>query len=290
MEIKRALKEATSFLREKGVTSPRFEAELLLSFLLGKSRAYLYSRGGEELTLPLLGNYRMLLDRRGKGEPIAYITGEKEFMGLSFYVNNTVFIPRPETEHLVEAVLEWTKGPRVLLKGEKELKILDLGTGCGNIAISLACYLPEARLVAVDVSEEALQVARENARRHVVTERIEFFYGSYWGPLTPGMDRFNVVVSNPPYIKEEEMVSLSREVKWEPPLALNGGRDGLKAYREIFRRIKEFIAVPGFLAVEIGAGQAAAVISLGQTLGLEGNWKVKKDYAGLERIVTLEIE
>jgi release factor glutamine methyltransferase len=287
--MKQALIEASSFLRKNGVSSPRNEAELLLAFLLNKERLYLYAHGEDKLPLKLREEYLKILLRRSEGEPFAYLTGKKEFMGLSFLVEEGVLVPRPETEHLVEAALESINLLFPEVRDGKSLRILDLGTGCGNLAVSLAYHLPAAFLVGIDISAKALQVALLNARRMGVEERVTYYCGDFWNALPKDEHPFDVVVSNPPYIPCLEIPSLSSEVQKEPRQALDGGLDGLDAYREIFRGIKKHLRPPGFLGMEMGEGQAQDILAMGRRLGFENKVEIMRDYAGIERVVIFRI-
>jgi release factor glutamine methyltransferase len=285
VSVKQALLEAVSFLGQKGVALPRNEAEVILAFLLGRDKSYLYAHGEEKITRELKAAYREMLQRRGEGIPLAYITGKKEFMGLTFSVNESVLIPRPETEHLVEAVIEWSN--RVFTQPEKEvsLQILDLGTGCGNIAIALAYYLPFSFVTGVDLEKKALELAFQNAQNIGVSERVKFLYGNYWEPLSPEEHKFNIVVSNPPYVPLAELPFLAPEVQNEPRLALDGGSDGLDAYRYIFRGIQRYLEAPGLLALEIGENQAEPVIEISSRFAFFRKIETIKDYAGIERVI-----
>lgn len=276
-------------MRKNGLSSPRDEAELLLAFLLNEGRHFLYAHGENELPLNLREEYKKMLLRRSEGEPFAYLTGKKEFMGLSFLVEEGVLIPRPETEHLVEKALVWIKLLFPEAKDGKSLRILDLGTGCGNLAVSLAYHLPAALLAGVDISAKALQLAKLNARRMGVEERIIYYCGDFWDALPENDCLFDVVVSNPPYIQRLEIPCLSSEVQKEPPLALDGGIDGLDAYREIFMGIKKHLRSPGFLGMEVGEGQAQDIIKMGCSLGFVNKFEIVSDYAGIERIVIFQL-
>lgn len=289
--IRQALEEASSFLRSRGVPSARLEAELLLSFLLKRDRAYLYAHSDEKLPAELREAYAGLLERRAARVPLAYITGYKEFMGFPFKVQEEVLIPRPETEHLVEAVLEWVEEryPYAAHEEGAGLNFLDLGTGCGCIAVSLAHYLPRSRVTAVDRDENAVRLAAENARQIGVFERLDLHCGSYCSMLSPQGHRFQAVLSNPPYVESRQLHLLPPEVHKEPLSALDGGADGLDAYRQIFKEAPALIASPGLLAVETGAGMAGKVVSLGRGGGLAGSVTVKKDYAGIDRVVMFEL-
>ncbi len=286
--ISEALREAASFLQQRGIDRARVEAELLLAFLLRVERPHLYAHAEAELSPELFKPFAELCRRRGAGEPLAYIRGEKEFMSLLFYVEAGVFIPRPETEHLVEAVLQWAYAYENGKEGEG-LNILDLGTGSGCIAVSLAFNLPRAHFVAVDKDVKPLETAGRNSRRHKVESRISILQGHFYEALSTleGSNKhFNIIVSNPPYIEEGMLPGLPPEVKQEPYQALSGGTDGLDAYREIITGASDFLLSPGLLALELGAGQAAEVINIAYRNGFTST-KVFPDYAGIERVLLL---
>ena len=284
--IKRALAEAASFLRLRGIAEPRREAEVMLAFLLEKGIAYLYAHGEKELSGEQRGKYAVMLQRRGEKVPLAYLTGEREFMGLPFRVREGVLIPRPETEHLVEAALKWSRESFPKVAGGQRLHILDLGTGCGNIAVSLAYFLPEAAVLGVDGSMQALELARLNAQKIGVAPRVDFFYGDFGVFFARKKQRFHMVVANPPYIPRPQIPLLSPEVQKEPRTALDGGEDGLDVYRAIFSRIRRYLFPRGLLALEVGEGQARAVLAMGRRAGFTGKAEILKDLAGHERVVT----
>lgn len=287
--IKEALQRAASFLHRRGIASARREAELILVFLLEKGLAYLYTHGEKELPPDLAARYEEMLLRRGEDVPFAYLTGEKEFMGLPFRVNEAVLIPRPETEHLVETVCQWG---REILTGaaadrSQPLYILDLGTGCGNIAVALAYYMPEAFVLGVDKSAAALELARQNALENGVDDRVEFFCGDFQGFFVQNERRFRVVVSNPPYIPRSELPFLPPAVQKEPGPALDGGEDGLDAYRTIFSYVQKALLAPGLLALEVGESQAASVLALGRRAGFK-EARTVQDLAGRERVAVFQ--
>lgn len=290
LSITEALKKAVSFLQSKGVTAPRFEAELLLSFVMQKDRLYFYSHGEELLSREIWEDYLALVKRRGSREPLAYLTGEKEFMGISFAVEKGVLIPRPETEHLVEKVISWVKEKKLDQENQKEkLQILDLGTGCGNIVLSLLVFLPSALATGIDLAEKAVELTRRNAIRLGVESRLELRCGRYWKDMEGTGRQFHIVVSNPPYIPTSFLPSLPEEVRREPRPALDGGDDGLNAYREIFRCISAYLRFPGLLALEVGAGQAEDVCKMSELIpGFFKKPKIFKDYAGIDRLVLFE--
>ncbi len=260
----------------------RPDAETLLLRVLGKDKAWLMAHADEQLTGDQAARYAELLKRRTRGEPIQYITGETEFFGLPFRVTPDVLIPRPETEHLVEKVLE-------LAARFEQPRIVDVGTGSGAIAVALAHHLPHAAITAIDLSAPALAVARENAERNVVSGRISFLVGDLLAPLMDSaqetknsvphpfrvwcekggraslstMDCFEIVVSNPPYVPASDRDQLSVEVReYEPALALYAGEDGLDIYRRLIPTAFAALAPGGFVALEIGYGQSPAVHAL----------------------------
>ena len=230
----------------------RRDAELLLMHLLKRSRAWLIAHNDELLADELSVSYTELLERRRKGEPIQYITGETEFYGLPFLVTPDVLIPRPETEHLVEKVIEMASNfvaPR----------IVDVGTGSGAIAVALAHRLPHASITATDISSRALALAEENAKRNGVAVR--FLLGDLLAPVEG--ERFEIIVSNPPYVAMADRDSLDVEVReYEPALALFAGEDGLEIYRRLIPAAFDALTHGGFVALEIGYGQSAAVTEL----------------------------
>lgn len=288
--IKEALQEAVSFLKQRGIEGARLDAELLLALLLTVERPYLYAHAELELSAAQLEHYAALCRRRAEGEPLAYIRGEKEFMGLSFLVERGVFIPRPETEHLVEGVLQWLQTREGSPVAGKPLNMLELGAGSGCIAVSLALKLPQALLTAVDCDPQALALAHRNSVRHGVETRISFLQGHFFQALAAGEGRssYHVIVSNPPYIEEDSLAQLSREVRQEPRCALCGGRDGLDAYREIIGEAEKYLLSPGLLALELGAGQAAQALALGRRAGFT-EWHLIRDYAGIERVILFTV-
>lgn len=231
----------------------------------------------EPATPEALAQLGALAERRLSGEPVARMLGEKEFYGLPLILGDATLVPRPETELLVDRGL-------ALLATTPNARILDLGTGTGAIAIALLASLPDAQAVAVDLSFPAIDTARKNAERHGVGGRVEFRTGSWFEPLQVG-ERFDLIVCNPPYIETAEIAELSREVRdHDPILALDGGVDGLDAYRIIATRAIEYLNETGSIAVEIGSRQAESVIELFQNAGFS-QVRTEKDLAGLDRVV-----
>jgi release factor glutamine methyltransferase len=237
----------------------RLDAETLLLHVLGKDKAWLMAHPEEEIPAAEAGRYAKLLERRYRGEPIQYITGETEFYGLDFRVTPDVLIPRPETEHLVETVLR-------VAAGFQAPRIVDIGTGSGAIAIALAHHLPNAAITAIDISRSALGVARQNAEPNGVYDRIRFLEGDLLAPVAG--QQFEIVVSNPPYVPAIDRASLAVEVRdHEPALALFAGDDGLGVYRRLIPVAFAALVPGGYLALEIGYGQSTAV---GELLGDAG--------------------
>ena len=266
------------YFGEKGVENPRLDAEVLLSHILRKDRLYLYVNFDQPLEGAELAAFRAAVKKRAGRLPVAYITGEKEFMGLDFQVTPAVLIPRPDTEILVEAALK-------ALGATDSPRILDIGTGSGAICISMLVNLPSAQAVTVDISPEAILVAKSNAQRHGVSERLTFCQGDLFNPVQGQV--FTAILSNPPYIPEADILTLTPEVRQEPNLALAGGKDGLDFYRRIIQEGRNYLAPNGFIAMEVGIGQARQVAELAEKSGYFTVSEIVKDYGGIERVVVL---
>lgn len=289
--IGEACLQASSYLEAHGAAEPRASAELLLMHALGIDRASLLRDWREPVPDDRLGEWAAMVRRRAAGEPVQYITGEQWFFGLPFTVTPAVLIPRPETELLVEAVLETADRlwPDDGAGAAPRLHVADIGTGSGAIAVALAVRRPHWRLFATDLSPDALAVARANAERHGVAERITFLAGDLLEPFAAGgrdARKLDIVVSNPPYIPSSDLAGLQREVRdYEPRLALDGGPDGLDPYRRMAARLRTLPAVPRVVAFEVGFGQARAVAGLLSDAGCWPDLRIIRDYAGIERHV-----
>ncbi|MFH1825151.1 MAG: peptide chain release factor N(5)-glutamine methyltransferase [Candidatus Firestonebacteria bacterium] len=272
----------TNILNRFKIKESRLDSELILCKALSLKKLQLYMSFKKLVSLYeflIFGNY---LRRRIKFEPISYILGYKEFIGYIFKVDKRALIPRPETEILVESCLSLIKS------NPKEYKIVDVGTGCGNMAISLAKNLNNVKIYATDISLETLELARENAKLNNVNEKIVFLCGNLLEPLHK-KEKFNFIISNPPYIKAEEINNLPREVrKFEPNIALNGGNDGLKFYKEIIRTALKLLEDGGYLAFEIGFAQIDKVKKLFDKSGQFTIINVIKDYSGIDRVIIAE--
>lgn len=261
---------------EQGMASPRLDAEVLLAHALKADRSYLYRHPEEPLTQEAASAFQALAARRLRGEPVAYLLGRKEFWSLVFEVNEQVLIPRPDTECLVEEVL------KVCTSGVSScFRILDLGTGSGAIGVTLAWELTHAHVVATDISPGALDVARRNAGRHGVEQRMTFLVGHLFTPLS---GKFDIIVSNPPYISTTEFETLPVDVRgYEPALALLAGPGGTFFHEQIIAECSEYLNEGGWLFLEIGSGQRQRVEALLAATGLFENIRFRRDDAGLDR-------
>ena len=276
---------SSGYLESHGSSSPRLDAELLAATALRMRRLDLYLQFDRPLEETQLTAIRELVRRRGDGEPVAHITGEREFYGRPFTVSADVLIPRPETETVVELTL---RRARSLQRDGEGVRIADIATGSGCIAISLAAELPGAKLTATDLSEAALEVAAGNVKRHHIGDQVELLRGSWCEPLQ-GRE-FDIVVANPPYIPSVELDGLARDVRErEPALALDGGSDGLDAYRALLPSLATVLAPGGWGAVEVDIRAADAVAGLArEALGADLRTAVHDDLSGRPRVVTFE--
>jgi release factor glutamine methyltransferase len=281
--FRQALREATAAFSTAGIDSARLDAEVLLAGALDLDRSQLYLH--EEKTLPARAQERLhsFILRRLNHEPVAYIAGRREFWSLDFLVTPAVLVPRPETERLVETVMEYLGQFR---NSNFEIRILEIGTGSGAIAVSLAKEIENAEIWATDVSPGALEVARSNARRHGVEEKIHFLLGDAFMPVRNRPAFFDVIVSNPPYVRRDAFDALPRDVRdFEPRLALDGGPDGLDFYRRIIPEAERYLAAEGFIVVEIGADMGEEVKRLFADAGCYVPAQLYRDLAGNDRVV-----
>ena len=277
--IAEALREASRVLQNAGVPEARREASSLLSFVLEKDRTFLISHAEDPVADDSLDRLREFVERRAAGEPLQYIMGVQDFYGREFRVTSDVLIPRPETELLVEAALE--------VNTSKDALICDVGTGSGCIAVTLLCEMPGARAVAVDKSQPALQIAKLNAAKQAVAERIVFVVSDCFDELDSSEYHFDLIVSNPPYVSESALAGLQREVRdHEPRVALSPGGDGLSVIRRILTGAPAFLKPNGHLLMEIGFDQAEKVRAFID----ESVWcllEVRPDLQCIPRIVVL---
>ena len=276
--VKRILDWTIPHLKSHGSESPRLDAEILLAHARGCPRIQLYTNYDQPLTDDQRAIMRDLVKRRAAAEPVAYLVGHREFFSLDFRVTKDVLVPRPDTETLIVDALE-------VLKPLAQPRVLDIGTGSGCIAIALAVRCPQAIVTAVDLSEPALSIARENAEKHGVAERIQFLRGDLFAPLVDA-EPFDLIASNPPYIASAEIETLAPDVRLhEPRSALDGGSDGLDIIRRLTADAPRYLLPQGKLLIEISGEQADAVTQLLTANGSYDEIAVLKDLAKQPRVV-----
>jgi release factor glutamine methyltransferase len=278
--IARLLEWTTDFFAKAAADSPRLDAEVLLAEAMKCPRIQLYTQFDQVPPQPVIDQFRQWVKRRAAGEPVAYIVGHREFYSLRFQVNPDVLIPRPETEHVVIAALEAAKTIR-----DRPLRVLDLGTGSGCIAITLAKYLGDCRIAASDVSVPALEVAKLNADTHLVSDKIRFLQGNLYEALPAGSGAVHLIVSNPPYIGTEEVGTLDQQVRsHEPEIALFAGPKGTSVIERLVADASKHLLPEGYLIFEISPFIADACIELIEASGLT-LVSVNKDIGNLRRVV-----
>lgn len=279
--IHQALKMSVEKLEGRAGT-PLLDAQLLLAHILKVDRLYIIVNKDRLLTEEEFTEYNKLVEKRLKGVPVQYIINNQEFMGLDFYVEEGVLIPRPDTEILVEKILSFTEDTNIY-------KIVDIGTGSGAISVSLAKYIKNSFIYSIDISEKALRVGRKNAKKNEVISKIQFLQGSLFQPLEE-LDlngKIDIIASNPPYIPTRDIDGLQIEVsKYEPREALDGGEDGLDFYRSIINEAPKYLKEGGRIALEVGHDQAREVAKLIKDKKCYNNIEITKDLAGIERVVT----
>ena len=282
MKVREALCQARERLQVSGVEDPGFEAEYLLRHALACSRESLLLALDTDISASTQHHSDSMVDRRASGEPSAYITGHKEFYGLDFKVDPRALIPRPETELLVEMALDFASRRAT---GGKGLNIVDVGTGCGAIAIALAHHLPQATVIATDISPDALQLACENAARHDVQDRVTLLHADLLISVPQPID---ILVSNPPYIPSADIPNLAREIaNHEPRLALDGGPDGMSVIDRLIEQAKDNLSPSGAMFIEIGWDQGEVAISHARHLWPDAQASITPDLAGLDRILSI---
>ncbi|MEN8905661.1 MAG: peptide chain release factor N(5)-glutamine methyltransferase [Clostridiales bacterium] len=276
MKIRDIMDFACKKLNEISIENPAFEVGLLLAHILEKDRSYLYINSDLELEKHFVDKFNVYLNLRLKFTPIQYILNEQVFMGLEFFVDSSVLIPRPDTEILVQEALNYCENI-------EDTKILEIGTGSGCIAISLAYYLNNTNIVACDISKAAIEIAKKNALKNNVSNRIKFIESDMYGNISE--DNFDIIISNPPYIESNEINNLQKEVKlFEPQIALNGGNDGMDFYRIILKGFKKRAKANGKLMLEIGFNQNDKIIKLIEEFKLM-YIKTLKDFGQNNRVV-----
>ena len=285
MILREALRSATQTLHRAGIADASIEAELLLGYVLGMSKTQMYTKPERSLTSVETKRLWHLVRRRLDYEPAAYILGHCEFYGIDFYIDHHTFIPRPETELLVEKAVELAQ--RISHQGE-QITIADIGTGCGAIAVSLALALPQVKIYATDVSAAALQVAEINCRRHGVNSQVKLLQGNLLESLPQPVD---MIVANLPYIKNCEFGDLSPEIRdYEPTMALAGGEDGLDRIKQMLGQMPGKLSYGACFLLEIGQGQGEMVTSLIKSYFPEVSIELISDLGGIERVVKVVLQ
>lgn len=288
--IRNILKSAIAILKKSKIEFPEINADTLLSYVLSCDKTNLYTNPGDLVEDADFTRYNELIHRRSCHVPLQYITQRVEFMSLDFVVDERVLIPRPETEILVETVLKNTKKK---LYHDRKITIIDIGTGSGNIAVSLAKNISNVKIYASDISQEALTVANENVQRHDVTDKIHLLHGNIFNAFIGNVEKGQVdfIVSNPPYVSETESNNLEPELRdHEPLLALVAGDDGLFFYKQIIKDATDWIKPDGYLVIEIGETQASSIIKLMQNELHYDEIEIIKDLQGKERIISAKIK
>lgn len=280
MTVREALRQGRRLLESTGSDESEIEAEMLLMHAMGADRVRLFQRLNDPLPARTETRFRRFLDRRSDNEPTAYIIGHREFFGLDFEVTRAALIPRPETEVLVEIAIDWVRNNL-----RHPALIADVGVGCGTIAVALAHELRDARIVAIDTSKRALALARRNAGRHGIADRIHFRHGSLLSPLTEAVD---VIASNLPYVRTADWESLPPLIRdYEPRSALDGGPDGLRLIRRLLKQAPGRLNRRGALFAEIGDDEGADAKAAAALSFPEARIEVRPDLAGLDRVLCL---
>jgi len=292
MFIREAVAQGNADLKFAGVKSPGLDSSLLLAHVLNANRTSLIAMPDKKLTEKQCAAFCGLIERRASGECVAYITGKKEFRGLEFFVNKSVLVPRPDTETLVEAALETVKEEFLPRKGadrrELNIKVLDLCTGCGAVAIALKNEMPELEVHASDISAEALDVANKNAEKLLGEKKIIFYHGDLFDALStthsPFPIPYSLITANPPYIQSCEIQTLQPEVRNEPSLALDGGKSGLEIITRIIMNAPKFLEKGGRLLLEADPRQTDSITNLLDKNGFN-SLKLYKDLSGSNRVI-----
>ena len=280
MTIMDAIKKGMIELKNSNIESPKLKSRLLMQYVLNQTRQYIIVNDLNRISKEDEERYFVGISKLRAGVPLEHITHQREFMKLNFYINENVLIPRQDTEILVEEVIN-------IAKRIKNPKILDLCTGSGAIAVSLAKYLPESEITATDISNKALEVAKKNAKINEVENRITFISSDLFTNIPE--EKYDIIVSNPPYIKRNVIETLDEQVRKEPYMALDGGLDGLDFYRKIIKNSYEYLKYHGFLCLEIGFDQKIDVIELIENEEEFENTYSKKDLFDNDRIIVTQL-
>ncbi len=280
MTIKEALSKGTIMLKNNNVESPKLKARLLLQYVLKQTRQYIIVYDNKEINKKEQFEYFVNIEKLTTGVPLQHITHSQEFMKMDFFVDENVLIPRPDTEILVEETIK-------IAKKMTNPKILDLCTGSGAIAISIAKNVKDADVYAVDISEKALDIARTNAKRLEVFDKIKFLKSDLFQNIEK--TKFDIIATNPPYIKKEDITYLSKEVQREPLLALDGGVDGLDFYKRILNQSIDYLKFGSYICMEIGYDQKQDVLKIIQDIDKYVDTYSKKDLCGNDRIIVTKV-
>ena len=289
MNVKRAIQEGSKILKENNIEEPNIKIKLLMQNILKKTRQYIIANDTQELSKEQEIKYLEGIQKLKNNMPIEYITNQKEFMKKLFYVDKNVLIPRQDTEILVEEVIKIaeTKTTSNQTIINNNLQILDMCTGSGAIAVSLASYIDKSEIDAVDISQKALEITEKNAKENKVEKKIKEIESNLYKNI--GEKKYDIIVSNPPYIKHEVIKKLDKQVQKVPLIALDGGDDGLEFYRKIIKQSPKYLKKDGYLCLEIGYDQKDEVINLLNTENKYKNIYSKKDLYGNDRIVIAQL-
>lgn len=286
MKLKQLISLSKSNLQKSNIEDFNLKIKLLIEYVFDIKKEQIILNYDREIDEDKVLEFNNLLEKVKNGVPVQYIINKQEFMGLNFYVDENVLIPQPDTEILVEEVIKLASKPRINNKNAKfvpelQAKFLDLCTGSGAIAVSIAKYVPNSIIFASDISKQALEIARQNDNEN----KVNFVHSNLFENID---GEFNVIVSNPPYIKTSEIQRLSKEVQNEPLLALDGGQDGLLFYREIIKQAHKYLEEQGYLCIEIGEDQKEQVITLINNCSYYKNIQAFKDLSGHDRVIICE--
>ena len=278
--IHEVLITATQKLNQHNIKTSRLDSEVILAHQLNWERIKLITHNNEVLDQKQQNIYFQKIEQRAQGMPVQYITGQQEFMGLRFHVTPDVLIPRPDTEILIEAAIEQAQSMK------KPLTIVDIGTGSGAIALSLAHFIKDSQVHTIDISPPAIEIAKRNALKLSLQDQVTFYLGDLFSPLGEDfLGKVDLLVSNPPYIPKKDIPKLQREVGYEPALALNGGSDGLDFYRKIIKEGYKFLSPQGEILFEVGQHQADLVAEMFKRDKVFNYVIMRKDLAGIDRVV-----
>ncbi len=281
--IEKLLQDGINLIKKRNYINPTLDVQLILSYLLNKDKIYLILHKDEVVEEEVANRFFTMVNRRNEGYPLQYMTNSQEFMGLELYIREGVLVPRPDTEILAEKIINIAKQPDFI---DKKLRILDIGTGSGAIAVSLGYYLDNSEVTAIDISKKAVEIAEINVKKHNLTN-VSIFESDIFEDTFLLNKKYDVVVSNPPYIEEDTIPQLMTEVsRYEPKIALDGGPDGLDYYRRIAAVFKRVHSDNSILSVEIGSNQRYKVMEIFKNINILTRIECDKDLSGNDRVVT----